>query len=105
TAGDEAIRFAAFGAVVGGRGFVPAMVAGETTAEAVLDQPGAAVRALEAEATMAAEGERGIAAAVEEQKRLRTAREALRHRGDQPRGKPAAPFGLLFGEVDRVDRR
>src|SRR5690606_22883967 len=74
-------------------------------AEAVLDQPGAAVRALETEAAVAAEGERGIAAAVEEQKRLLAAREALLHRRNQPRGKPAAPLGLLFGEVDGVDRR
>ena len=44
-----------------------AMVAHEVFAEAVIDQPGVAVRAGEAKAAGAAQGQRRIAAAIEEQ--------------------------------------
>ena len=46
------------------------MVADELAAKAVLDQPARAVRALEAVAADAAERQRRIAAAVEEEQRL-----------------------------------
>ena len=47
-----------------------AMMADELAAEAVIDQPGVAVRAGEAEAAGAAQRQRRVAAAVEEEQRL-----------------------------------
>ena len=64
-----------FGHAAGGGIGEAAMVADELPPEAVLDQPGVAVRAVEAEAAGAAERQRRIAAAVEEQQRLLAALE------------------------------
>ena len=69
-AGDQAVFLAAFGAGLGRRHDVAAMVAGQPVHQPVLDHPGGAVRALEAMAAMAAQGQRRKAAAVEEQERL-----------------------------------
>src|SRR3546814_6405676 len=55
----QAIWFAAFGADFGRAGFVPAMVAGEPLRQTVLDQPGAAIGALETEPAIAAQRQRG----------------------------------------------
>jgi len=46
------------------------MVAGKAARQAVFDQPGAAMFALETIAAMPAQGQRGIAATVEEQQAL-----------------------------------
>ena len=93
-AGDERVRRLAFGHASGGGIDVAAMMAEELAPEAVLDQPGGAVRAFEAMAAGAAQRERRIAAAVEEEERLLAARErvptARRARREQrPRGGPS----------------
>ena len=80
-AGGQAVDVVAFRAKPWARLDMAAMVADERGAEAVLDQPGRAVRALEPVAAGAAEGERRIAAPVEEQKRLLAA----------PRAPPRSP--------------
>src|SRR5690606_30135513 len=79
TARDEAIGLTAFGTIVGRRSLVAAMVAGEPATEAMFDQPGAAVRALEAESAVPAQRERRVAAAVEEQQRLLASRQPFLH--------------------------
>src|SRR5690606_36465332 len=102
-AGDETVGLAAFGAAIGRRGFVAAMVAGEAPAQAVFDQPGAAVRALEAEPARAAQRERGVAAAVEEQQRLLFLGEPLVQRLDHARREPSAALRAFLGQVDGAD--
>ncbi len=82
-----------------------AMVADQALAEAVVDQPGVAIRALQAEAAGAAERERRIAAAVEEQQRLLFALERGLHRLRQPRRDEAAARRALAPHVDRLDHR
>ena len=70
-AGGEAVGLLALAGRRPGALFdVAAVMADERLAEAVLDQPGRAVRALEAMAAGAAQGQRRIAAPVEEQQRL-----------------------------------
>ena len=69
---------------------VAAMMAGEDAAEAVVDQPGRAVRAGHAVAAGAAERQRRIAAAVEEKQRLLAASNRLGDRRDERRRQPAA---------------
>ena len=100
-AGDEAVLLLALGAGVGRGHDMAAMVAGEPAGEAVLDHPGGAIRALEAVAAMAAEGERRIAAAVEEQQALLARLEILRQRLDQGRRQPAAARRRVLKHVDR----
>ncbi len=79
-----------------GRAFVrsaldmAAMVADQGAARAMLDQPGRAVRALEAVAAGATQGQRRIAAPVEEKQRLFMAREILSQRLNQARRNPPA---------------
>ena len=102
-AGDEAVGFAAFGTGGGRRGFVAAVMAGEPAAEAVLDQPGAAIGALEAEPAIAAQRQRRIAAAVEEQQRLFAAFQPFRDRRDQRFGEPGAAARLLLRQIDGGD--
>ena len=77
TAGDEMVERAAFRTGVGAVLAVAAMVADQLAAEAVLDQPARAVRALEAMAAGAAKRQRRIAAPVEEQQRLLAAFKVL----------------------------
>ena len=81
------------------------MVADELPAEAVIDQPGVAVRAGEAEAAGAAERQRRIAAAVEEQQRLLAALDRGLHRFGEARRDEAAARRALAPQVDRLDRR
>ena len=82
-----------------------AMVADELLAEAVIDQPGVAVRAGEAEAAGAAQRQRRVAAAVEKQQRLLAALErdldrfGKRGAMKRPRG------GRSLAQIDRLDRR
>ena len=77
-AGDEMVERAAFRAGVRPLLVMAAMVADELAAEAVLDQPARAVRALEAVAADAAQRQRRIAAPVEEEQRLLAALQRLR---------------------------
>ena len=99
----------ALGVAAAGAGFRPllrmaAMVAEQHAAEAVLDQPGRAVGALEAVAAGAAERQRRIAAPVEEQQRLFVPLERLGDRLDQRRRQEAAALRLVVAQVDRLDR-
>ena len=72
--------------------------------EAVIDQPGIAIRALQAEAAGAAQRERRVAAAVEEQQRLLAALERDLHRFGEPwRNEPPARRAFA-PHVDRLDR-
>ena len=82
-AGDEAVFLAAFGAGLGRRHDVAAMVAGEAVHQPVLDHPRRAIGALEAMPAVAAQGQRREAAAVEEQQRLLAALEVGFQLGDQ----------------------
>src|SRR5262249_42045664 len=81
------------------------MVADELPAETVIDQPGVAVRAGQAEAAGAAERKRRIAAAIEEEQGLLAAfkrspdRARERWREVRPRRRP------LAAKTDRRDRR
>ena len=93
--GDEGIRRLAFRAFGRMRHGEAAMVADELLAEAVIDQPGVAVRAGEAEAAGAAQRQRRVAAAIEEQQRLLAALErgldrAGERRRDEAAGRRAA---------------
>ena len=81
-----------------------AMVADELALEAVIDQPGVAVRAIEAEAAGAAERERRVAAAIEKQQRLLAALERGLHRAGEPRRDEAAARRAFALQVDRLDR-
>ena len=79
------------------------MVAGQPPRQPVLDQPGAAIGALEPVTAIAAQGERSIAAAVEEQQRLLAPFEPQFHLPDQPGGKPAPALGLFGTQVNNFD--
>ena len=81
------------------------MVADQPLLEAVIDQPGVAIRALQAEAAGAAQRQRRIAAAVEEQQRLLVALKRDLHRLGQPRRDEAAARRAFAPHVDRLDRR
>ena len=74
TAGHQRIDAAAFDAGLGRALHMAAMVADQGAAEAVLHEPGRAVRAFVAMGAGPAEGERRIAAPVEEEQRLLAAR-------------------------------
>ncbi len=104
-AGDQRILGLAIRASLGDGNELAAMVAFEPAAEPVLDQPGRAVRAFEAEAAFPAERDRRIAAAVQEQERLLAARQGLADRLDQHRRQPFAPLGRRGAHVDRGDGR
>ena len=73
--------------------------------EAVIDQPGVAVRAGEAKAAGAAQRQRRVAAAVEEQQRLLAALDRGLHRLGEPRRDEAAARRAFAREIDRLDRR
>ena len=79
------------------------MMAEEDAAETMLDQPGRAVRALETMAAGPAEGERRVAAPVEEEKRLLLLLDRLCDRGEERRRQESAAFGRAGAEVDRGD--
>src|SRR4029078_8748128 len=68
--GAERLLVLAVRALGGMRHGEAAMVANELPAEAMIDQPGVAIRAGEAETAGAAERERRVAAAIEEEQRL-----------------------------------
>src|SRR5262249_61300778 len=79
-AGDESFGRLAFRARRLMRHGEAAMVADELAAKAVVDQPRVAIRTREAEAAGAAQGERRIAAPVEEEQRLLLALDRDLHR-------------------------
>ena len=98
TPGPQAVRVSASwhsGQSFGSALDMAAMVADEGRAEAVLDQPGSAIRALKAMPAGAAERQRGVAAPVEEEQRLLAAGPRLLDAGDRlgdshrPRGGPS----------------
>ncbi len=80
-----------------------AMVALQASAETVLDQPGIAIRAFQTVAAGPAQGQRGIAAAVQEQQHLFAGLERLLHRPDQARRQPALALGRVAAQVDGAD--
>ena len=111
-AGGQAVGLVALRAEVGPALDMAAMVADERAAEAMLDQPGRAVGALEAMAAGAAERERRIAAPVEEQQRLLAARQRLldarrsaRGESQRPRGGPSRRRSTAAMSRQRAPRR
>ena len=104
-AGDQMIERAAFRAGLGPALVVPAMVADELAAKAVLDQPGRADRAAEAVAADAAQRQRRIAAPVEEQQRLLLLLQRLAHMVEQHRRQEAAARRRRAPHVDRRQLR
>ena len=68
----------------------------EPATKSVLDEPGRAVRALEAEAAFAAERHRGIAAAIKKQERLLAACKRLGDRIDEDVTPNVSPTGFEF---------
>src|SRR6478736_1025928 len=81
------------------------MVADKAPAEAMIHQPGVAIRALQAEAAGTAERERRIAAAVEEEERLFAALHRIPYRFRKPRRDIAAAPRAFALEIDRFDMR
>ena len=95
----------AFRALVRQRHREAAVMADQPPAEAVIDQPGVAVRTGEPMPAGAAERERRKAAAVEEQQRLLAALDRGLHRLGEPRRDEAPARRALALEVDRLDVR
>src|SRR3546814_8738628 len=73
-------------------------MAGEPVDEPMLDHPCGAVRALDAVAAGAAQGQQREAAAVEEQQALLALAEPVGERVDQRRRQPAAAVGRVRSE-------
>ena len=84
---------------------MPAMVAHQLAPEAMLDQRGSAVGAFQPVPAGPAQGQRRIAAAVQEQQRLIARRQRLRQLFDQRRRQPGAGFQLHHLHVDEADLR
>ena len=82
-----------------------AVMADEPPLEAVIDQPGVAVRTGEAVAALPAERERRIAAAVEKQQRLFAALDRGLHGLGEPRRDEASARRTFGAQVDRLDAR
>ena len=80
-----------------------AMVADELAAEAMIDQPGRAVGAGEAEAAGAAQRERRVAAAIEKQQRLLAALQRGLHRAGQHRRNVMPRRRRFAAQIDRLD--
>src|SRR5258708_10460220 len=79
------------------------MVADQAAPEPVIDQPGVAIRTSEPKSALAAERERGVAAAIEEKEGLLAAFERVPHRLDEARC-DEAPARRAFGaQIDRLD--
>src|SRR5258708_27104201 len=82
-----------------------AMMADELALEAVIDQPGVAVRTIEPEAAGAAERERRIAAAIEEQQGLLTPFQRGLDRTGETRRDEASARRAFAPPLDRLDLR
>ena len=96
----ERVGLAALGALLRDRQREAAVVAVEAAAIAVLDQPGRALRAIDAMAAGAAQRERRVAAAVEVEQRLLLRGERLGHGLDEDGGEPFAALGRMLAQVD-----
>jgi hypothetical protein len=81
------------------------MVADQPLAKAVIDQPGIADGAGETMAASAAQRQRRIAAAVEEQERLLAPLDRDIDLSGEPRRNEAAACGRLAPQIDRLDLR
>ena len=81
------------------------MVAFEAMAEAVLDQPGRAIGALETKTAFPAKGYGCVAPAVEEQQDLLPPLQGLGHDLDERRRQPATALGRALPHVDGLKRR
>ena len=101
--GDQAVDGTAGGTSTWPPFGVAAMVAEEDAAEAMFDQPGRAVRALETVAAGPAEGQRRVAAPVEKEKRLLFSFKGLRDRLDHRRRQEAAALGRVGAQIHRPD--
>ena len=82
-----------------------AMMANQLAAEAVIDQPGVAVRAGEAKAAGAAQRQRRKTAAIEKQQRLLAPLQRGRNRAGKRRRYETARRRPLMAQIDRLDRR
>ena len=71
----------------------------------MLDHPGGTVRALEAMAAMAAQGQGGIAAPVEEEQALLARFEIGFQLAHQARRQPAAALRWVFEQIDGANIR
>ena len=89
--------------VVGPLLLVPAMMAHQHAAEAVLDQPRIAIGALILMPAGAAERQRRVAPAVEEQQRLLAAVEGRENLAGEARRDPLAFFRRLLAHIERGD--
>ena len=103
--GDIGLHRLAFRAIGRMRHGEAAMVADQHAAEAVIDQPGIAIRAGETEAAGAAQSQRRIAAAIEKQQRLLLALQRGLDRAGERRRDEAAARRPLGAQIDRLDRR
>jgi hypothetical protein len=77
SAGGQAVGLLAGRTEIGALFDMAAMVAHKSAAKAVLDEPGRAIGTLEAMPASAAQGQRRIAAAIEEEQRLLAVRQRL----------------------------
>ena len=100
-AGRQRFRVVADRAFVRARLGVAAMMADQRFAEAMIDQPGRAVRALEAVAAGAAERQRRIAAPVQEHQALLAALARRRDLRDELWRQPASARRRVDAQVDR----
>src|SRR6185312_8152948 len=82
-----------------------AVVAHKLSLETMIDQPGVAIRALQAEAARPAQRQGRVTAAIEKQERLLLAFERNLHRFRKPRCDETAARRTFAREVDRLDRR
>ena len=109
-AGRQGILGLAGRAVLGQRQHVAAVVALQAPDQAVLDQPGGAIGAVQAMAAAAAEGQRRVAPPVQEQQGLLPGRQRLKHALAQGLGQPALPQALdsrrpVVAQVDQARHR
>ena len=82
-----------------------AMMAHQPAEQAMLDQPGGAVRAFEPMAALPAKRQRRVAPAIEEQHGLLARHQRLRDRGDQRWRQEALSARPVVPEIDQLDRR
>ena len=101
---DEAALRLALRALLGRRHRVAAVVADQPPLEAVIDQPGVAVRTGHAVTAGVAQGQRREAAAIEEQQRLLAALQRDLHRLGQSRRDEASARRRLAPQIDGFDR-
>ena len=104
-AGDQGIDRAAFRAMLGLGPAVAAVMTEQAAAQAVVDQPGAAVRAAQPMAAGPAQGERRKAAPIEEQERLLAGGKRLGQRRAQGRGEPGAARRPVLAQIEQADLR